>query len=200
MCCGPGSVVGRRSGNRIPVGARFSAPVQTGPGAYPASCTMSTGSFPGVKSGRGVTLTLRPLLVPWSRESTAILLLPLRAVRPVQSLSACKRVHCTLPFTPMYVACFVPRMCLQTAIKVTRAQNVSDLNIKHAYTHKERATWRLGRQKGGQKEPLWNGLGLLPKTQYAKAQGSDNNKKATTQTDARAARKMDITPYDTTAS
>ena len=29
--------------------ARFSAPVQTGPGAYPASCTMGTGSFPGVK-------------------------------------------------------------------------------------------------------------------------------------------------------
>jgi hypothetical protein len=31
------------------VGARFSAPVQTGPGAHPASCTMGTGSFPGVK-------------------------------------------------------------------------------------------------------------------------------------------------------
>ena len=24
-------------------------PVQTGPGAHPASCTMGTGSFPGVK-------------------------------------------------------------------------------------------------------------------------------------------------------
>jgi hypothetical protein len=46
--------------------ARFSAPVQTGPGAHPASRTMSTGSFPGVKSGRGVTLTSHPLLVPWS--------------------------------------------------------------------------------------------------------------------------------------
>jgi len=49
-----------RSGNRIPVGARFSAPAQTGPGAHPASCTMGTGHFPGVKSGRGVTLTLTP--------------------------------------------------------------------------------------------------------------------------------------------
>jgi hypothetical protein len=40
---------------RILVGARFSAPIQTGPGAYPASCTMGTGSFPGVKQlGRGV--------------------------------------------------------------------------------------------------------------------------------------------------
>jgi hypothetical protein len=36
-------------------GARFSALVQTGPGAYPASYTMGTGSFPGVKwPGRGV--------------------------------------------------------------------------------------------------------------------------------------------------
>ena len=42
-----------RSGDRISVGARFSAPVQTGPGAHPASCTMGTGSFPGVNSGRG---------------------------------------------------------------------------------------------------------------------------------------------------
>jgi len=55
-----------RSGDRILVGARFSAPVQTGPGAHPAFCTMGTGSFPRVKSGRGVTLTPHPLLVPWS--------------------------------------------------------------------------------------------------------------------------------------
>jgi len=38
-----------RSGDRIPVGARFSAPFQTGPGAHPASYTIGTGSFPGVK-------------------------------------------------------------------------------------------------------------------------------------------------------
>ena len=31
-------------------GARFSAPVQTGPGAHPASYTMGTGSFPGGKA------------------------------------------------------------------------------------------------------------------------------------------------------
>ena len=35
-------------------GERFSAPVQTGPGAHPASYTMGTGSFLGVKRrGRG---------------------------------------------------------------------------------------------------------------------------------------------------
>jgi len=43
------------SGDRIPVGATFSAPVQNVPGTHPASYTMSTGSFPGVKRpGRGV--------------------------------------------------------------------------------------------------------------------------------------------------
>jgi hypothetical protein len=57
-------------------GARFFAPVQTGPGAHPASCTMGTGSFSGIKSGRGVTLTPHPLLVPWSRNGRAIPLLP----------------------------------------------------------------------------------------------------------------------------
>ena len=31
------------------MGARFSAPVQTGPGAHPTSYTMGTGSFTGVK-------------------------------------------------------------------------------------------------------------------------------------------------------
>ena len=36
-------------------GSRFSAPLQTGPGAHPVSYTVGTGSFPGVKRpGRGV--------------------------------------------------------------------------------------------------------------------------------------------------
>ena len=44
-----------RSGDRIPVEARFSAPVQTGPGIHADSSTMGAGSFPGVKRlGRGV--------------------------------------------------------------------------------------------------------------------------------------------------
>ena len=40
---------------------------------------MGTGSFPGVKSGRGVTLTPHPLLVPLSWKGRAITLLPLWA-------------------------------------------------------------------------------------------------------------------------
>ena len=44
-----------RSGDRIPVGAIFSAPVKTGPGAHPAYYIMGTGSFLGVKRlGHGV--------------------------------------------------------------------------------------------------------------------------------------------------
>jgi len=49
------------------VGARFSAPVQTGPEAHPTSCTMSTGSFLRVSCGRSVRLTPHPLLVPRSK-------------------------------------------------------------------------------------------------------------------------------------
>ena len=47
------SLLAGRSVDRIPVGARFDAPVHTGPGAYPVSCTMGTGSFPGVKRPGG---------------------------------------------------------------------------------------------------------------------------------------------------
>jgi len=39
----------------MPVGARFPAPAQSGPGAHPASYTVVTGSFPGSKRpGHGV--------------------------------------------------------------------------------------------------------------------------------------------------
>jgi len=99
---GPGSVVGTATGYGLDGpgiesrwGARFSAPVQTCPGAHPASCTRGTRSFPGVKSGQDVTLTPHPLLVPWSRKGRAIPLLPLWAIQPVQSLSACTRAHFT---------------------------------------------------------------------------------------------------------
>jgi hypothetical protein len=65
--CGPGSSVGIATGYGLDGPgiesrweARFSAPFQTGPGAHAASCTMSTGSFPGVESGRSVTLIPHP--------------------------------------------------------------------------------------------------------------------------------------------
>ena len=51
---------------------RYFPPVQTGPGAHPASCTIGTESFLGVKCGRGVTLTTHPLLTQRSWKSRAI--------------------------------------------------------------------------------------------------------------------------------
>jgi hypothetical protein len=44
------SLRAERSGDRIPAEARFSALIQTGSEAHPASCTMSIESFPGVKA------------------------------------------------------------------------------------------------------------------------------------------------------
>ena len=62
-------------------------PVQTGPGAHPANCTMGTRPFPGVKCGRGVTLTTHPLLAPRFWKSRAITLSPLWATTgPVTGL------------------------------------------------------------------------------------------------------------------
>jgi len=39
---------------------RFSAPVEAGPGAQPASCTMGTGSLSREQRGRGAALTIHP--------------------------------------------------------------------------------------------------------------------------------------------
>jgi len=66
------------------------------------------GSLPGVKSGRRVTLTPHPLIVPWLIKSRAIPLFPLRVLRPVQSLSACTRVHFTFTFTDRKTVNFCP--------------------------------------------------------------------------------------------
>ena len=48
-------------------GARFSAPVQTSPGAYSASYTVGTGSFPGVKRP-GCVVDHPPHLAPRLKE------------------------------------------------------------------------------------------------------------------------------------
>ena len=95
MIRGPGSVVCvptgyglNGSGIESQWRARFSAPLQTGPGAHPASCTMDTGSFLGVKTGPDVTLTPHALLVLWSWKARAIPLLP-----PVDR-TACTEPRC----------------------------------------------------------------------------------------------------------
>jgi hypothetical protein len=58
----------------------FLANFQTGSGAHPSSCTMDTGSFPGVKRpGSGADLP--HLLAPMSKMSGAIPPLPFWAIR-----------------------------------------------------------------------------------------------------------------------
>jgi hypothetical protein len=53
-----------RSGDRIPVRAGFSAPVQTCPEVHPASCTTGTGFFPGGKKRPGRGVDHPPYLAP----------------------------------------------------------------------------------------------------------------------------------------
>ena len=84
--CGPGSSVGianNYGAGRSVIESRWGRdvpPVQTRPGAHPASCKIGTGSFPGVKCGRGVLLTTHPLLLPRSWKSRAIPLPTLWAI------------------------------------------------------------------------------------------------------------------------
>jgi len=79
---GPGSSVGAATDYKLDgpgiecLWGRDFPPVQTGPGAHPASCTMGTESFRGVKSSRGVLLTPHLLLAPRSWKSRAIPLPP----------------------------------------------------------------------------------------------------------------------------
>jgi hypothetical protein len=55
--------------------------------------------FPGGKERPGRDAEPSPLLVPWSRKGRAITLLPLWAVRIVQNLTACTRVHFNIYLT-----------------------------------------------------------------------------------------------------
>jgi hypothetical protein len=65
------ALMGRTVRAVTPVGAGFSASVQTAPRAHPAYCNMGTGSFPGVQQqGGGVDHQphlVTYLLTPWSR-------------------------------------------------------------------------------------------------------------------------------------
>ena len=101
---GPGSSVGittalraGRSGNRIPVGGEIFRPCPDRHWHPPSLLCNGYWVFPGGKKRSGRDADPSPLLVPWSWKGRGIPLLPLWAVRPVQSLSACTRVTFTLP-------------------------------------------------------------------------------------------------------
>ena len=67
---------------KLPVGARFSTLVQTGPGAHPASCTMGTASFPGVNRP-GLVANYLPLCSVEVKERVATLYCPSWTLLPV---------------------------------------------------------------------------------------------------------------------
>ena len=82
LVCGPGSSVGTATvygldGLGIEFESRWERdfPHLSRPALGPIQppVQLGTGPFPGVKSGRGVTLTPHSLLVPWSRKGRATL-------------------------------------------------------------------------------------------------------------------------------
>ena len=83
VACGPGSSVGIVTGYGLDgpgsnSGGGRDFPHLSRPALGPTQPPVQLAqSFPGVKSGRGVTLTPHPLLVPWSWKGRAIPLLPL---------------------------------------------------------------------------------------------------------------------------
>ena len=110
-----------RSGDRIPVGVRFSALVQTGPGVHPASCTMGTGSFPEVKSGRGVTLTPHPSAVGHERVELYLY----SPYGPYGLYTASVSVQgCTLPY-------FLPRSWTLGNMSTVTMVTASDVKLKN---------------------------------------------------------------------
>ena len=121
------------SGDRIPVGRDFPS-VQTGPGAHPASCTMGTESFPGVKSGRGVPLSTHPLLVPWSWKGIAIHLPTLWATTgPVSGtlylfifLYPVLHIHFAIEVTPIMLTWIHASSCLTILFSFWQASKIEN--------------------------------------------------------------------------
>ena len=69
--------------------ARLSTPVQTGPGTYPASCTMGKQVIPSRgKIGQDVALHTHPHLAPTLKKKNAIPLLPVCAFMNSHTLEA----------------------------------------------------------------------------------------------------------------
>jgi len=60
--------------------------------------------FPGGKERLRRDADPSPLLVPWSRKSRTIPILPLWAVRPVQRHSVCTRVHFIYIYIYIYIS------------------------------------------------------------------------------------------------
>jgi len=87
--------------------------------------------FPGCKEGPGRDADPSPLLVPWSWKSRAIPLLPLWTVRPVQSLSACTRVHFSFTLPKLQDEKWNERKCFRKIAALwSRQRNVVHIHLE----------------------------------------------------------------------
>ena len=98
--CGPGSSVGTATGyglDSLGIESRWGRDFPHLSRPVPGATQTPVQWVPGLSWGKerpGHDAHPSPLLVLWSKKGRAIPLLPLWAVRPVQSLSACTRVYC----------------------------------------------------------------------------------------------------------
>ena len=89
------------------------------------------------------------LLTPWSRKSRAIPLLPLCAVRPIQSLSACTRVHFTFycrgqERVELYLySPYVPYGLYRASVPVQGCTLPSSAVVKKEYSYTSTPLWAV---------------------------------------------------------
>jgi hypothetical protein len=101
---------GAPSGDRLQVGAKFSAPVQTGPRAHPASYTMGPWSFSGVKQpGRGIDH-------PSTSSAEVKERVELHLHLPLWAFMTCSRVNFTLSFNLYHTVHQVQHLIFQTVV------------------------------------------------------------------------------------
>ena len=113
-----------RSGDRNPVGAKFSTPVQTGPGTHPVSCKMGTESFPGVKSGRSVKMTPHPFLCHGQERVELYLYSPYGPYGLYRA--SVPEYGCILPF----LSCVWSELCIVTMLRTGRPRNLGSIPVR----------------------------------------------------------------------
>jgi len=123
---------------------------------------MGIGSFPGVKSGQGATLTPHILLVPWSRKCRAILLLPLWAVGLYRTTVPVQYNYTSTP--PMgRTACTEPQCLYSRAITLLPLWAVRPVQSFSALQYNYTSTPPMGRTDCTEPQCLYSrAIPLLP--------------------------------------
>jgi hypothetical protein len=115
------------------VGARYSAPVQTGPGAHPAFSTMGTGCFPGIKRRRSGVDHPPPSNAEIKERVGLYFYSP-----PPGTSVACCRVNFTFNFTLFYFNSLSPELnsiCYLLTLLAHRFLHVSRIRVIYTYIY-----------------------------------------------------------------